>query len=76
LKEFAEGDDAVWDGHNKHYILGFDTVELNINFNVYLKSGNLYFSSEEIAQKAIDTIGADRIKKYYLRVEDETNVKD
>lgn len=32
---------------------------------------NIYFSSEEIARKAIETIGEDRIKKYYFGVKDE-----
>jgi len=30
--------------------------------------GNLYFPSGEIAQKAIDTVGEERIKKYYFGV--------
>lgn len=32
---------------------------------------NVFFTSEEIAEKAIETIGEDRIKKYYFGVEDE-----
>lgn len=28
----------------------------------------MYFDSEEIAKKAIETIGEDRIKKYYFGV--------
>lgn len=32
---------------------------------------NIYFDSEELAKKAIETIGEDRIKKYYFGVEDE-----
>lgn len=32
---------------------------------------NVLFTSEEIAEKAIETIGEDRIKKYYFGVEDE-----
>ena len=31
---------------------------------------NIYFTSEEIAEKAIETIGEDRIKKYYFNIED------
>lgn len=31
---------------------------------------NIHFPSEEIAQKAIDTVGEERIKKYYFGVED------
>lgn len=30
---------------------------------------NIYFTSQKIAQKAIETIGEDRIKKYYFDVE-------
>ena len=32
---------------------------------------NIYFDSEEIAKKAIETIGEDRIKKYYFGVKEE-----
>lgn len=32
---------------------------------------NIYFISEEIARKAIETIGEDRIKKYYFGVKEE-----
>lgn len=32
---------------------------------------NVYFTSEKLAKKAIETIGEDRIKKYYFGVEDE-----
>lgn len=32
---------------------------------------NIYFDSEEIARKAIETIGEDRIKKYYFGVKEE-----
>ena len=34
------------------------------------KSNDIYFTSEEIAQQAIEAIGEDRIKKYYFEVED------
>ena len=32
---------------------------------------NVFFTSEEIARKAIETIGAERIKKYYFGVKEE-----
>lgn len=32
---------------------------------------NIYFISEEIAKKAIETIGEDRIKKYYFGIKEE-----
>ena len=34
------------------------------------KSNDICFTSEKIAQQAIDAIGEDRIKKYYFEVED------
>ena len=34
------------------------------------KSNDIYFTSEEIAQQAINTIGEERLKKYYFEVED------
>ena len=34
---------------------------------------NIYFDSEEIAKKAIETIGEDRIKKYYFGVGENDN---
>ena len=36
----------------------------------FKECGNVYFPSKEIAQKAIDTVGEERIKKYYFGVED------
>ena len=36
------------------------------SFKIY----NIHFATEEIARKAIDTVGADRIKKYYFGVEE------
>ena len=32
---------------------------------------NIYFTSREVARKAIETIGEDRIKKYYFDIEEE-----
>ena len=36
----------------------------------YILLTNMHFPSEEIAQKAIDTVGEERIKKYYFGVEE------
>lgn len=43
-----------------------------IDYKTYVKSEpfNIYFTSFDIARKAIKTIGEDRIKKYYFDVED------
>ena len=36
----------------------------------FIQFSNIYFSSKEIAQKAIATVGEERIKKYYFGVEE------
>lgn len=48
----------------------YDTNKILIDFVVCTLSTNIHFASAEIAQKAIDTVGAERIKKYYFGVED------
>lgn len=57
----------------KNYTLqhGRNGDKIDITFFELLQCGNMYFPSREIAQKAIDTVGAERIKKYYFGVEDE-----
>lgn len=44
-----------------------DSIEVS-SFSIY-DYGVPYFESEETAQKVIDEIGEDRLKKYYFRVE-------
>ena len=48
----------------------YKNLELNDWRNTQFSSSNIYFTSKEITQKAIETIGEDRIKKYYFDVED------
>src|SRR5574344_1862394 len=45
-----------------------DTNKLLTGHHLYSQYGNIYFASEEIAQKAIDTVGEERIKKYYFGI--------
>lgn len=35
----------------------------------YINNNDIYFSSKEVAKQAIETIGKDRIEKYYLGIE-------
>lgn len=58
--------------NERNFILkyNYDTNKILIDFLVCTLSTNIYFASGEIARKAIDTVGADRIKKYYFGVED------
>lgn len=58
---------------NKFYLI-YDSDVNNILIDYFTctrtNSFNIYFTSFEIAKKAIKTIGEDRIKKYYFDVEE------
>ena len=57
---------------SENYTLGYRHLydKIEVTFFEAIQCGNVYFPSKEIAQKAIDTVGKDRIKKYYFGVED------
>lgn len=56
---------------NKYFIFYNHSIEkVEIITNYSFKSNNIYFSSKEICEQAIKKIGENRIKKYYLRVEE------
>ena len=58
---------------NKFYLIYDSGAEkICIYYYSYSKNNpfNIYFTSFDIAKKAIETIGADRIKKYYFDVEE------
>lgn len=54
----------------ENYIIYFNHHKnmVRIDKSAYLQYSNIHFASPEIAQKAIDTVGEDRIKKYYFGV--------
>lgn len=59
-----------FDGKAGNFFIGYryDSPAIHIyNYSV-IQTNEIYFESEEIAQKVIDEVGADRIKKYYLGV--------
>ena len=68
LKRFARPFDE--DERNWAIIFDVDEKEITIDNERSYQSCNIHFASEEIAQKAIDTVGEERIKKYYFGVED------
>lgn len=70
LKVFAESKDRKWDGENRHWEIGYWSDRGLVNVDWFTcKSGGIYFESKEKARQAIDAVGVDRIKKYYLEVE-------
>ena len=78
LKKFAlENNEAEIDWNNlsqKKYVIIYDPENQNVDVYCYWRTQyipfNIHFTSEKIAQKAIETIGEDRIKKYYFDVKE------
>ena len=68
LRRFARPFDE--DERNWAIIFDVDEKEIIIEDERSYQSCNIHFASEEIAKKAIDTVGEDRIKKYYFGVEE------
>lgn len=53
-----------------HHNSGTDNIQ--VYYTYQHQTGNIYFSSEEIAEAAIKEIGEDRILKYYFGVKEKT----
>ena len=75
LQKFAyENNEGEIEWGNKCYYLCYDhlvgNIEISENIFFQFLPFNIYFTSRKIALKAIETIGADRIKKYYYDVEE------
>jgi hypothetical protein len=75
LKKFAEenNDKVDWKNYKqkKYYLhYGFDRKVVFVEQDVFPVFNQIYFSSREIANKAIETIGEERLKKYYFDYEE------
>lgn len=76
LKRFAQehNDPIDWKNINQEkwtfvYHHQNKVMSVYVDAHYYLEhANNTYFSSEELCQQAIQAIGEDRIKKYYLEV--------
>jgi hypothetical protein len=75
LKNFADenNDEIDWNRNTCKYCICTDRAyghpNLHISRGIYSQTiGQIYFSSEQLAQQAIDKIGANRIKKYLFEV--------
>lgn len=56
-----------------NFLLRFDNTHKKVEvdfWSIYQFQGSIYFDTEELAQKAIDEIGEERLKKYVFRVEE------
>ena len=75
LQKFAyENNEGEIEWGNKCYYLCYDHLvgKIEISENIFFQflPFNIYFTSRKIALMAIETIGEDRIKKYYFDVEE------
>ena len=74
LKRFAEENndkELNWDKYSQpkyHLIYNYESKNIIIDYTCKHKFNSIYFSSIAIAKKVIETIGEDRIKKYYFEV--------
>lgn len=72
LKRFAQerNDKIYWNNGSWKYCIAYDYTANKVIYMSAMtsKRNDIYFTSEEIAQQAIKTIGADRLKKYYFEV--------
>ena len=74
LKKYAkEFSDEEWKNRdlNKHCIkYDFRVCRVGVTMSLSVKGTELYFESEEKAKEAIEAVGEERIKKYYLGVKE------
>lgn len=58
------------DDQEKYYIIFHHNIRKNfVDYLYKTQQNNVYFTSEEIAEKAIQHVGEERLKKYYFGVE-------
>lgn len=71
LSKFAEPKDRVWDGTKSHCLITWDFWEggISVKSICTYKDNDIYFSTKEDAEKAIQAVGEERIKRFYLVVE-------
>ena len=64
----CELDWSDWDQPKYYMFYGHTSGRVKSDYTCVRKEHRVYFSSQEIQEQAIETIGADRIKKYYFGV--------
>ena len=72
MKEFSFEQD--WNNkYQRKYFLYYncDGADIEIDFYVSTAYDVIYFNSKEQAQACIDSVGQERIKKYYFRIKED-----
>jgi hypothetical protein len=74
LEQYAEPKYRCWNGENGHwyitYIVKNEEIKIICAIAYYRKHNDIYFESEKKVREAIKAVGWERIKKYYLEVEE------
>lgn len=72
LKEHEESKNRAWNMKNIHFHIYYDYTkkEVNIGYAIFIKRNGIYFESKEKARQAIDAVGEERVKRFYLEVEE------
>lgn len=76
LRRFAEENNECefdWENRNQNkWFIYYNCVMKKIDalYDTIFKTHYIYFSSKEVAENAICTIGKERLKKYYFEIED------
>lgn len=75
-KEHNDSEKEAWDGNNFHFeiacgYLSKECICVSTNTGPYRGESITYFTSKEIAEGAIKSVGKDRILKYIFGVESE-----
>lgn len=79
LEKFAyenNEEEIDWNNEDQRKFFLYYSYSANqvlVNYVISMKEipFNVYFTSDELAEKAIETIGEDRIKKYYFGVDED-----
>ena len=69
--EMLSDDDKEWNESYSHYAIECDKASLCVTENILNKEHPFYFKSKESAQKAIEIIGEDRLKKFWFGIKDD-----
>ena len=72
LSKYEESKDAVWDGKTNHFYICYIATQniVSVDYSWAIKSNDIYFASREDAKKAITEVGEERVKRFYLEVEE------
>lgn len=71
LSKYAEPEDREWNDSNNHWYICWNCRkgEIGFDFKYNCKHNDVYFASRGDAEKAIQAVGEERIKRFYLGVE-------